>query len=168
MSAPLIRLSRPNDINTLVALDLKTYNYPLSMDDWKVLVHGSGKKKEPRVILLELMSRPAGFCMWKESEPEEGKDEQIVELLRVGILPEYRGRSLGRLLVDRCAEECNRNRMDKIRLLVPEVHCVPDDPDNIVGFLNKVDFFPTGEIVEDFKVMYGDMVDAFAFERKLF
>lgn len=168
MTKPMIRLSRPTDINTLVALDLKTYNYPLSMEDWKVLVHGSGKKKEPRVVLLELMGKPVGFCMWQDREPEEGQKELVADLLRVGIVPGYRNRSLGRLMVDRCAEECNRNRLDKIRVLVPEVHCVPDDPDNIVGFLNKVDFFPTGEIVEDFKVMYGDLVDAFVFERKLF
>jgi GNAT superfamily N-acetyltransferase len=168
MTKPMIRLSRPTDINTLVALDLKAYNYPLSMDDWKVLVHGSGKKKEPRVVLLELMGRPAGFCMWKDAEPKEGEEERIVDLLRVGITPSYRKRGLGRLIVDRCAEECNRDRVDKIRILVPEVHCVPDDPDNIVGFLNKVDFNPTGEIIDNYKVMYGDSVDAFVFERKLF
>lgn len=161
MNEPLIRLSRPTDINTLLALDIKSYNYPLSLDNWQVLVKGSGQKFEPRVVLVEVFRRPVGFAMWQQ------KDEDIVVFLRLGILPQYRKKGLGRLLVTKCVEDSRLREVKKVQISIPELHCIPEDPDNVVGFLNRVGFQPTGEIVENYSVMYGESVDAYVFERSL-
>ena len=38
---PEVRLTRPTDINTIRDLDIKCYDYPLEMDDWKELLNNS-------------------------------------------------------------------------------------------------------------------------------
>jgi len=162
MNEPLIRLSRPTDINTLVALDIKTYNYPLSIENWQALVNGSGRSREPRVVVMELARKPVGFAMWQHI------NDQIVKFLRLGILPHYRRKGLARILIDSCVQDARRQKANKIQISVPELHCIPDDPDNVVGFLNKVGFNPTGEVINNYGIMYGESVDAYVFERSVF
>ncbi len=184
MEEPTVRLSRPNDINTLGTLDLKSYAYPLTMDNWRSLVNGSGKKCEPRVVLLELFRKPVGFAMWIRDEENMSK----VFLLRVGIVPMQRRRGLGTVLVNQCVRDCllenekleqkllsnqafakgeNQEPIREIHIAVPDIHCIPNDPDNVVGFLNNSDFRPNGDIISKAKIMYGNPVDAYIFVRSL-
>lgn len=155
-----IRLSRPTDIGNLVALDLKTYQYPLSMADWQKLVKTSGQDKEPRVVVIEVSKKAVGFATWEMKE-------KVCQIVRIGVLQRYRLKGYGRKLVEQCVMEAVRSRKKKLRISIPEIRCVPDDDDNIVGFLNATGFKPTGEVVENFGVYYGDMVDAYIFEREV-
>ena len=169
MSESNIRLSRPTDISNLVTLDLKTYPYPLTMDQWQKLVKSSGQEDKPRVVVIEVGRKPVGFATWVMKE-------DYCWIVRLGVLKtfgntpgtmNYRRKGLGTRLVDQCVMEAVRNGKKKLRILIPEHHCIPDDPDNVVGFLNSTDFQPTGEISNDFGVYYGEMKDAYVFERKV-
>jgi GNAT superfamily N-acetyltransferase len=141
------------------------------MDNWRSLVNGSGKKSEPRVILLELFRKPAGYATWIRDEEEPSK----VFLLRVGVVPGKRKRGLGTLLVGQCLEYCkethdnleDKDPVKEIHIAIPDIHCIPDDPDNVVGFLNNSGFYPNGDIISNAKIMYGNPIDAYIFVRKI-
>ncbi len=55
MNEPIVRLTRPSDVNALSTLDLKTYHYPLELKKWKELAAQSGKPPEPKVVVVEVV-----------------------------------------------------------------------------------------------------------------
>lgn len=162
MSNPIIRLSRPSDINNIVSLDSKCYIYPFKMKDWQDLVQKSGHVGEPRLIMLELMDLPVGFCMWKNDS-----EESVTDILRMAVLKTHRRLGLGKLLLAACNKSSLSVGAGKMRITVPDIHCRPGDPDDVSEFLLKTGFLTTGEVKSDFKQMYGDSVDGYVFEKKV-
>ncbi len=164
---PIIRLTRPTDISALQTLDLKTYHYPLPLKDWQHYVNGSGKAGEARIIIAEVFRKPVGYCMWTMDKLNNG-----AHLERLGVIPQFRRNLLGRLMVKTCVQHVQEQFYGEdieaeIRIIVPHIHCNTDDPDDVSAFLSKVDFVPTGDIVHDWQVMYGELVDGYIFARKL-
>ena len=160
---PVIRLTRPNDINTLKALDLKTHQYPMPLEEWQKRINGSGKKDEARIVVCEVSKIAVGFAMWSIDF-----EQKFSHLLRLGVLPDFRGRGIGRVLVHKCAQHSHENQCEKIKIVVPHVNCCPGDPDDVSTFLGKVEFHATGEIIHNWRVMYGDDIDGYIFERSLY
>jgi len=157
---PVVRLTRPDDINAIKAMDLKCYHYPLPMKSWQALINGSGKKDQARIVMTEVYRKPAGFAMWAADESGD-----FCTLHRVGVLPKFRRNGLGTVLVAACVRHCFENDIAKVRVIVPDIHCCPGEVDDVSGFLNACDFKTTGEIISEFKTMYGDLVDGYVFER---
>src|SRR5690606_38750201 len=71
---PNVRLTRPNDINYIRDLDMKCYHYPLSMDNWKALINGSGKMGQARVVVVEVDRTPVGFAVWNYETIKRGNN----------------------------------------------------------------------------------------------
>lgn len=161
MNDPLVRLTRPSDINSLFTIDLKCYDYPMTLEEWKVLVGQSGKPTEPRILVAEINRKPVALGMWQEV------DADVSRIIRLGVIPRYRFQGVGTLLVDACVKHCNTEKKDRIRIVIPDIHCMPGDSDDVSVFLSKVGFGPTGEVVSDYCKMYGDWRDGYVFERKL-
>ena len=164
---PVIRLTRPNDISALQTLDLKSYHYPLPLQEWQSYVGGSGKPGETRIIIVEVFRKPVGYCMWTIDKLNNG-----AHLDRLGVVPHFRKNGLGRLLVTACVKHVRETYYGEdsdveIRIIVPHIHCNTDDPDDVSQFLNRVGFSPTGDIVLDWKKMYGEFVDGYIFGRKV-
>lgn len=169
MKEPIVRLSRPTDINNLVALDLKCYPYPLAMSNWQELLNNSGKAAEPWIVVVEVYRKPVGFALWHEAY-EEGGDEKLKDailLLRAGVLPKYRFNGLGRKLIEKCCIEARKAGKKRVRIVIPDIHCRPGDPDDVSQFLNKTGFNTTGEIKPCHKKMYGDWVDGYVFQKEI-
>lgn len=163
---PVVRLTRPGDINSVTAIDLKCYHYPLPMKEWQALINGSGKQGQARIVVTEVYRASAGFAMWSVDE------DRICNLHRVGVLPKFRRNGLGTVLVAACVRHCfETNKTGKedliktARVVVPDIHCSPGDPDDVSAFLSSCDFKPTGKIIPEFKTMYGQPVDGYVFER---
>ena len=162
-----IRLSRPTDIGNLVALDLKSYPYPLPMEAWRKLVECSGREKEPRVVVIDVDKKAIGFATWVMKEDS-------FQIVRLGVREtfgdtevNYRRRGYGSKLVGQCVMEASRHGKRKIAVNIPDIQCIPDDPDNIVEFLTKNGFEATGEVVTKFGRYYGELADAYVFERPI-
>ena len=164
---PIIRLTRPTDISALQTLDLKSYHYPMPLKDWQHYVSGSGKAGEARIILVEVFRKPVGYCMWTIDKLNSG-----AHLERIGVIPQFRRNGFGRLMVSACVKHVREQYYGQeseveIRIIVPHLHCNTDDPDDVSEFLSRLDFAPTGDIVNDWKTMYGEWVDGYIFGRKV-
>jgi GNAT superfamily N-acetyltransferase len=162
MSEPLIRLTRPDDISKLQTIDLKCYQYPLSMKAWQEYVNGSGKAGKARIVICQVYQTAAGYAMWQVDQ-----EHTSTEVLRLGVLPKFRRNKLGTLLMEACVRDSQKNRCDKVRILVPHIHCRPGDPDDVSAFLGVCGFKASGKCISDWRQMYGEWVDAYEFERKL-
>lgn len=162
MTEPVIRLTRPSDINKLQALDLKCYHYPMPLKMWQEYVNGSGKTGQARVVICEVFTTSAGFAMWNIAE-----DQESAQLLRIGVLPKFRRNGLGRLLVKSCIHDASRAKCERINVIVPDLHCDPGHPDDVSVFLGRVGFITTGKVIHSWRTMYGGWVDGYEFERKI-
>ena len=162
MSEPTIRLTRPTDINNIVDLDLKCYVYPLCMADWQDLVGTSGQDGSPRVVMVEVLQKPVAFGMWQHD-----KDKGITTVIRLGALEPFRRAGVSKILLTNCIKGSRTLKIKRLQVVAPEIHCRPGDPDDISEFLLKSGFHPTGDILNEYKTMYGDLVDGFVFERKI-
>ena len=156
---PVIRLTRPSDINTVSSMDLKCYHYPISMEEWKEKIEGTGKQDSARIIVVEIRRQPVGFAMWSID------NEMTGHLHRLGVLPALRRRNLGTLLMTSFVKHCNENHCEMVRCVVPSLQCQPGDPDDVSAFLNACGFKPNGEVLHDYRQMYGDLVDGYVFTR---
>jgi GNAT superfamily N-acetyltransferase len=162
MPEPIIRLTRPTDINALKDLDLKSYHYPLELDQWQERIHGSGKPDESKIVVTEVYNKPVAYAMWNVDKEHNG-----IHLERLGVLPNFRLNGLGRRLALRCLQEGYDQFCEEVRTIVPSVHCRPGEPDDVSVFLNKCGFKPNGQIVHDMRKMYGKTVDGYIFVRQI-
>jgi hypothetical protein len=158
---PVIRLTRPTDANVLSSLDLKCYPYPLTLDKWKDLANNSGKKAAPKVVVCEVLRKPCGFAVWNS------EDFEVARIIRLGVVPASRKKGLGTLLLNKVKHYSQIKQIDKLQVIVPDIHCQPGDPDDVSGFLSKSLFHTTGEVIHDFRYMYGDWRDGYVFERNI-
>ena len=161
MSEPIIRLTRPNDDNSLSELDLKSYHYPLPLERWKELSRLAGKPTEPKVVVVEVVRKPMAFAMWQEV------DSDVTKILRLGVLPKARRHGIGRLLIKKIIVHSQAEKKDRLRIVLPDIHCLPGDPDDVSGFISKVGFNTTGEVITEHCYMYGEWRDGYVFERNI-
>ena len=161
MNEPVIRLTRPADANVLSMLDLKSYPYPFSLDKWKELASDSGKKSKPKVVVCEVLRKPVGFAVWQDV------DDDIARIIRLGVIPKFSRKGVGNLLLNKVINHCQIERKDILRVIVPDIHCQPGDPDDVSGFLSRMYFHTTGSVITEFRHMYGDWCDGYVFERNI-
>ncbi len=175
MSELVVRLSRPGDINTLRDLDLKCFDYPLEMAAWQELINGAGEEEEKsekaRVSVVEAYRKAGGFAVWRMFEEKTPDGELFVcEIVRLGVRESLRRHGLGTALVLDVERDAKLRQADVLRMTVPEIHCQPEgkrDKDDVSVFLNKLCFKPTGKVVTNMCVMYGDSIDGYVWERKV-
>lgn len=158
---PLVRLTRPDDINVLEALDLKTYHYPLTLKQWQSHVQGSGKKGAARLLLTSVNGLAVAFVMCSINN-----EKNQVSIDRLGVLPKYRRLGLGTMLVKESILHANREKCDSLITTVPHIHCRPGDDDDVSEFLIAVGFAATS-VLKNWATMYGSDVDGYVFERKI-
>lgn len=158
---PQLRLSKPGDINDLTTLDLKCYHYPLNMTSWRELLRESGKPMRGRVTVAEYGRYKIGFAVWLNL------DKETIEIMRLGVHPDYRRRGIGSLLLSKIMADAQHQQAKTLRITAPDIHCEPGHPDDVSDFLINSGFKTTGEVVSDFKRMYGDMVEGYIFEMRL-
>jgi predicted GNAT family acetyltransferase len=164
---PIVRMTRPGDLNDIQNLDVKCYHYPLLMDDWKVLINGKDedddgpKSEKAKVEVVEVHRKKVGYSVLRRF------DDTVMMIERLGVRETFRRHGLGRMLVDEANLAARHMKVDVMRIVIPEIQCKPGDPDDVSAFLNATSFHPTGKIVPAFAFMYGDDVDGYVWERKV-
>lgn len=105
------------------------------------------------IITGESAARPAGFVLSRHAADEE-------ELLLIAVTPDFRGRGLGQVLIDRLFEAAATRGVRKVFLEMrrgnPAIH-----------LYHKVGFEPVGERPNYYKMQDGSRIDAITFARCL-
>lgn len=161
---PIIRLSRPNDLNRVTTLDLKCYPYPKNLKYWKEFFEGIGKTS--KILVLERLNKAIGFTAW-DMHSDKSTGEEFATISRFGVMPEHRRKGFGTLMLEATQRHAELMGADYLHVIVPEIHCCPGDPDDVSEFLNVNAFNTTGAIDYGFDTMYGDKVDGFHWVRKV-
>lgn len=161
---PTIRLSRPDDMNRLVSMDLKCYQYPHLMDWWKAFLDPKDKERSSNATVMEVNGSLCGYCAWDINKSE---DPEVItlEIRRLGIVPTHRRRGYSRKLLYRANSAAKAAKATCMTVFVPELLCNPGDPDDLSEFLNKSGFLPTGVLQRNYLRMYGTMYDGIEWVR---
>lgn len=151
---PLLRPALGNDVNFLIDIDLKCYDYPWSVDEWRLLALNPACS----VTLATINMEPVGFVAW-------GKviAKKEAEILRLAVKPAYRNSGVGSLLLGSIEIEANEYGMQKIVLIVPEIHCFPNHRNDVSQWLLTRGYKATKPILKNHFDMYGSKVDGFKF-----
>jgi len=96
---------------------------------------------------------PAGFVLSRHAADEE-------ELLLIAVMPEFRARGLGQVLIDHLFKSAVARGVNRVFLEMRR-----DNP--AIHLYRKVGFEPIGERLNYYKMMDGSRVDAITFGRSL-
>jgi len=152
----VIRDALVKDMNALKDIDLRSYQYPLSQDTWsRVLVDSPCK-----VFLATIGTRTVGFIVL------EAHETRGLQVQRLAVSALFRGKGIATELLAKAESLARDLHIDKLSATVPEIHCLPGDPDDISLWLKFKGFRAVG-IRRGFYHMYGDYLDGFVFEREV-
>jgi len=151
---PSLRPALGNDINFLIDIDLKSYDYPWLVDKWRSLALNS----VCTVTLATMNMGPVGFVAWKKKIADKE-----AEILRLAVKPAYRNNGAGSLLLGSVEVDANENGIQKITLIVPEIHCFPNHKNDVSQWLLARGYQAIKPIFKNYFDMYGSKVDGFKF-----
>lgn len=141
------------DASTIQALDLKCYHYPLENDAWSWIFLESTCV----TYMVYIHKKAVGY----------GVIEAVGDNLRIwrlGVLKQFRGLGAAKALLKRAEELRAATKSKALDVVIPEIHCLPEDPDDVSVFLKLQGFRAVG-IKKDRFDMYGCKYDGFIFER---
>jgi len=141
------------DISVVRDLDVKCYFYPVPQEGWAhALVDSSCV-----VNMVKIGARPIGFSIL---EPYG----ENLRIHRLGVIKRFRGLGAAKRLLHRAEDLRSATKSSSLETVIPEIQCLPGDPDDVSTFLKFQGFQATG-IKRDFFSMYGRKYDGFIFER---
>jgi GNAT superfamily N-acetyltransferase len=161
-----VRWACGRDVNYLKDIDLKSYQYPWGIEEWRKLQSDGDR----RACVAVHGAEPIGFVVLLD-KPEKRHhpfhDETTLEILKLGVKPASRGQGAGTQLLRFVEEAALDGGFDKVALVVPEIKCVPRHPDDVSQWLLKRGYRAEIPILKDYFKMYGQLVDGFRFTRHL-
>ena len=142
------------DLGVIKDIDLKASIYPAVAEAWAyTFIEGNCVN-----FGAYIGSKMIGFIILERSQ----KDLQI---LRMRVHPDYICHPEKELLNK--AEHVARDlHVSNLIITVPEIHCLPGDPDDESAKLLSWGF-KAYKILRDAYVMYGDKVDGFKFKKEI-
>jgi len=103
------------DMQAVVDIDLKSNEFPLSLDEWRSV------QRQFKVFLVTSFGEPVGFIVFSGEKDEKGNPG--VWLRVAAVKPAMRGRGFGKKLMDRTVQYAHEIKAKEIRAVIPESHC---------------------------------------------
>lgn len=154
----------------LARIDLQSYQYPISHDDWDDLINKRGQLGH---MTCEIMLAPIdGFggagdpLGYVIHHPIVHEDESVeLFIFRVGIAPKYRRAKYGSIMVEHCRGIAQRLGAKNIATMIPEY--LPEETPWIVDFLsyNQLTY---SRHVKDAYYHFGRLYDGLYYTGKIF
>jgi GNAT superfamily N-acetyltransferase len=144
-----IRPATARDINYLMDIDLKCYEYPLDYSAWRVYI----TSPDIELLVATIEAAPIGFIVFTKTE-----------ILRLAVKAAYRKEGTGSRLINNALDSARQAGGDKLDIIVPETSCLPGHPDDVSAFLMGNNFVAKPPIIEGIFEMYGRPVDGYCFE----
>lgn len=150
-----IRVADWKDIDTLMDIDLKCFDFP-----WNPAYWGRRFEESQMALIVDTSDGvPAGLLMGELLE-----DGLVIE--KIGVKPAYRRQGASRLLLDACDDltiQCPESPMDHI--VIPEPWLYRDSPDCIAPWLKAVGFKARLPYLKDYYCINGVDFDGVKCER---
>jgi GNAT superfamily N-acetyltransferase len=146
-----IRATTKKDIHYLLDIDLKCFEFPWTIDEWKTL----GERCLGTIATVN--RTPIGFVLFRSD------DDGDMEIVKIAIKPGYRRHGIASRLLDNCVRFARETRTHCLHLVIPERLVYPDTPDEISGWLCHVQFQPTVPLLRDRFEYYGRLEDGIRF-----
>jgi GNAT superfamily N-acetyltransferase len=151
-----VRRGSVRDVNYIKDIDMKSYQYPWPYEHWITL----GEDETYHWCVAAKGVEPVGFAVWQDHP-------HAVEIHRLAVKPADQGEGTGTSLMDYVcgyAKDCFFNR---VVVVVPEINCLPGDPDDVSGWLAMQGFKAEPPILKDHVCRYGTLIDCYTFVRAL-
>ncbi len=151
---PSIRLAQPNDIHSLVDIDLKSYDYPWPLDRWREAA------ADPTCVIMvaTIRAESVGVCAWRKRPTiKEG------DILKLATKPDYRKQGVGTMLLSIVETSIADHGLHTATITVPELNCFPGHPDDVSVWLRKKGYQVVLPILRECFYMYGSRCDGFKF-----
>ncbi len=155
---PTIRRAQVRDVNSLLDIDLKGYDYPWTIAKWREI----SNDEDYTLLIATLKVQPVSMCVWR-GRPSEGG----AEIIKLATKPYYRGQGFATLLLNRVESDMRSAAIKEAVFTVPEIKCFPGHPDDVSAWLMARKYRPVKPILKDKYCMYGSMCDGFQFARVL-
>lgn len=141
------------DINLVIDLDLKSYQYPLTHKQL-AKISSTG---EYYVSLAMQKRKAVGFFIWKAQRTS-------AKLLRLGVTPLARKQGVGTLLLYTFELDALLLGYTTCTTTIPEINCFPGHPDDVSMWLKHRGYLATS-IKHGYTKMYGEKVDGIKFTK---
>jgi N-acetylglutamate synthase-like GNAT family acetyltransferase len=155
---PEIRTALTREANSLLDIDLKSYDYPWPIAKWRAVLGD----EEHSVLVACVKAQPVGVCIWRRS-----KQHLRAEICKLAIKHEYRRHGFACNLLRRVDQDVAELGMLETVVVVPEINCFPGHPDDVSVWLSKQGYTPERHIIRDKFLMYGSLCDGFQFIREV-
>lgn len=153
-----VRWACGRDVNYLKDIDLKSYQYPWGIEEWRQLQSNEGMRAFVATQLVE----PVGFAILLD-KPEK----QELEILKLGVKSGSREQGAGTQLLCFAEEAALDDGLRKMSLVVPEIKCLPGHPDDVSQWLLRHGYRAEVPILKEHFRMYGQWVDGFRFAKQV-
>ena len=142
------------DLSILKDIDLRSNFYPLEEDAWAYAVV-DGHCANYGASIGKVM---VGLALAEQADS--------LMILRLCVRPNFRHNGVGSALMAKMVSLAEDLHVNTLSITIPEIHCLPGDPDDVSLWLKWKEFRAT-KILKDIYYMYGDTIDGFKFERKI-
>lgn len=149
------------DKQALMKLDLKCYDYSMSDEEWtQILSSAPANNPIPNSLAdyqcatYRIDGKIVGYYIF-DNKPDEGEH---LELLRLGVHPEYRQRGYGTLLIDNARTKANSQGLREIEIVIPEYWLDPQEERGIIQFVDTAGLTPEDH-KRDLYYHYGKQYD---------
>jgi hypothetical protein len=143
------------DLGALKDIDLKASVYTATPEMWAYAIADGHCANYGAYI----GSKMVGFIITEQHD-------KAVQILRYKVHPDYLFVGVDVALMEKASFLARDLHVYTLYIIVPEIHCLPGDPDDESEALSGFGFRAT-TILKDAFDMYGRKYDGFRFERKL-
>lgn len=153
-----IREVAQRDINHLLDIDIKCFDYCWTAEDWRMVA----SSQHVKILIASWYGTPLGFVV---TEPCKGENDETpyLSMPKLAVKPSFRGRGIGTKLLSKVWSRAFELNLPRITTVVSETMCDPTQIPNSATWLTKMQFKSTG-IVRQFVRMYGQHEDGYKFE----
>lgn len=155
---PTIRFAQVTDINSLLDIDLKSYDYPWTINKWRDV----SNDEDYILLIASLKVQPVSMCVWRRKAGGER-----AEIIKLATKPYYQRQGFATLLLNKVENDMRSAAIREAVITVPEIKCVPGHPDDVSAWLLSHKYKPVKPILKDEYCMYGSVCDGFQFARVL-
>lgn len=160
-----VRRGGSRDVNYIKDIDMKSYQYPWPHERWVTL----SKDETYYWCVASRDVEPVGFAVWRDIQFEVPrlKFTPTISIERLAVKPFDRGEGIGTALLSYIYEYAEDHFFNRVVTVVPEINCLPGDPDDISAWLLLQGFKAERPILRNCAYRYGEFVDCYLFAKSL-